>query len=719
MIDGAIRLAPDDHTNWNIAGEIARLSGDLQGAIERFSRALSLDSSSVDALINLGVTQEALGLYDQAVESLGQALSRSPHSSLAWYNLGNTLFRAKRYDQSLHAYQSALSISPNYPEALNNFGALLTRVERFTEAIEIFEALTLIKPDFYDGLYNYAEALALQGEYARAVEVYQRALERAPEEKRGQTLARQANAYREHGERSKALAVIQKAYMLDPESRDVLHARVNLELDCGNFKTARGLVEKLIARDPTNLSARLCLTMLQMPTIYETDAEIAQARVNYSAMLAELESMSKNTTAETAPAIEEILGNNQPFFLPYQGMDCAELQRRYGLFVADVMSKAVPLDPPRARAVSSHGRVRIGIVSGFFRNHSVYKMPVRGWLKTLDRAKFELFCYHTQKRVDQYTQEAASLCDKFAQGPKSSRQWAAEIRADSPDLVIFPEIGMDPMTGKLAALRLAPIQATSWGHPVTSGYPTIDYFISGDAMEPPDGASHYTERLVRLPGIGVHYSPLDTRPTPLSREELGIGDDAIFLWCCQSNYKYLPQYDWIYAEIAARLPGARFGFITLLPESEASAVFRTRLRQALVSRGIDANERIRFFPALSPEQFTAIAGLADLCLDSIEWSGCNSSLEVLSQGTPIVAHRGRFMRGRHSAAILELLGCKELVADSFDDYIRLAVELATDRERRNFLAARIRENLPKLCNDPAPIRQLETLLDTWTRSPKA
>ena len=58
---------------------------------------------------------------------------------------------------------------------------------------------------------------------------------------------------------------------------------------------------------------------------------------------------------------------------------------------------------------------------------------------------------------------------------------------------------MDDMPIKLASLRLAPAQATSWGHPTTSGLPSIDYFLSSELMEPPNADEHYTERLIRLP----------------------------------------------------------------------------------------------------------------------------------------------------------------------------------------------------------------------------
>ena len=71
----------------------------------------------------------------------------------------------------------------------------------------------------------------------------------------------------------------------------------------------------------------------------------------------------------------------------------------------------------------------------------------------------------------------------------------------------------------LAALWLAPIQCASWGHPDTTGLPTIDYFLSGELMEPPDADEHYTERLVRLPNLAIYYEPLELASLPLTRAQ--------------------------------------------------------------------------------------------------------------------------------------------------------------------------------------------------------
>src|SRR5450755_3965716 len=117
-------------------------------------------------------------------------------------------------------------------------------------------------------------------------------------------------------------------------------------------------------------------------------------------------------------------------------------------------------------------------------------------------------------------------------------------------VLIYPEIGMDKVSAQLAAQRLAAVQCASWGHPVTSGFPTIDYFISSDLMEPADAADHYCERLVRLPNLSIHYEPSDIAPDGIDRMQLGLRAGAVGFWCGQSLPKYMPQFDEVFARIA-------------------------------------------------------------------------------------------------------------------------------------------------------------------------
>src|ERR1700674_4929626 len=155
---------------------------------------------------------------------------------------------------------------------------------------------------------------------------------------------------------------------------------------------------------------------------------------------------------------------------------------------------------------------------------------------------------------------------------------------------MFPEIGMGPVATQLAVQRLAAVQCTSWGHPVTSGFPTIDYFISSDLMEPAGAANHYSEQLVRLPNLSIYYEHPDVRAVSIDRADLGLRPGAVVYWCCQSLPKYLPQFDAVFARIAAEVSDCQFTFIEFGGGKGVTEMFRARLAHAFKAVGLDAGD---------------------------------------------------------------------------------------------------------------------------------
>ena len=108
-------------------------------------------------------------------------------------------------------------------------------------------------------------------------------------------------------------------------------------------------------------------------------------------------------------------------------------------------------------------------------------------------------------------------------------------------------------------------------------------------------------------------------------------------------------------------------------------------------------------------------GQCDIFLDSIGWSGCNSTLESLSYNLPIVTMQGSLMRGRHSTAILRKMGITETVANNVDEFITIAARLANHSEARDALSRKIASNKHCLFRDRKCIEALEDFLDHAAR----
>jgi CRISPR-associated protein Csy1 len=94
-------------------------------------------------------------------------------------------------------------------------------------------------------------------------------------------------------------------------------------------------------------------------------------------------------------------------------------------------------------------------------------------------------------------------------------------------------------------------------------------------------------------------------------------------------------------------------------------------------------------------------------LDTMRWSGGQTSVDALDCGLPVVTLPGSMMRGRQSTGMLSLLGLYELIAADADDYARIATRLCQDVDWRAGLAKSIRERNGMLFDDSAPLDALE------------
>jgi predicted O-linked N-acetylglucosamine transferase (SPINDLY family) len=203
----------------------------------------------------------------------------------------------------------------------------------------------------------------------------------------------------------------------------------------------------------------------------------------------------------------------------------------------------------------------------------------------------------------------------------------------------------------------------------------------------------------------------------MSRQELGLRSEACVYWCGQSVFKYLPQYDHVFGAIAKEVPGSQFLFIQPpLIGPQALAKFPERLGRAFATHGLTAGDHCVFIDGMEPTRFDATFGLSDIFLDSIGWSGGNTTLESLMHNLPIVTMSAPLMRGRHTLAILQQMGIHELIADTIEQYVNIAVRLALDTAWREAIKARIVERKHNVYRDQAPVRALEDFLENAART---
>jgi protein O-GlcNAc transferase len=671
LLSRAVMLDPDFAEAHNDKGVILAASGLFAEAVSSFERAVALKSGYDEARNNLGRGLRSLGRFDEAAAQFEQVLKSAPESPLAHFHLASAFEAAGRKPEAEKHYRRAIVLRPDFGDGHIHLASLLQELDRLPEALVHAERAVALRTDSAGARNNLG------------------------------------NILRSLGRRDDAIAQYEAALKADPNS-------VMAHYNCGmalrgetRIAEARAHFARAFALRPDFLEAEFALCMAQLPALYESSSEMAERRDAYASRLTKLCADVENAGAPAALA--DAIGSHQPFYLSYQGCNDRDLQTAYGALVCKVM--AARYKPPvLPRPPDPHQPIRLGIVSGFFRQHSNWKIPIKGWLGEIDRDRFHISGYYTGDERDGETEAAAALCQRFLTGPRSLDGWRRSILDDAPHVLIFPEIGMDKVTAQLAAQRLAAVQCASWGHPVSSGFPTIDYFISSELMEPVDAADHYSERLVRLPNLSIYCEPAEPSSLVLDRAQLGLRADAVVYWCCQSLPKYLPQFDGVFAAIAAEVRNCQFTFIEFGGGKAVTEMFQARLDRAFAARGLRAADYCVFLPRLAPDRFAAAIGQCDVVLDSMGWSGCNSILESLAYNRPIVTFAGEMMRGRHTAAILEMMDVSGTTARTIDQYVSMAGDLGRNSARRIELSAQIAARKHRIYRDRTCITALESFL---------
>jgi predicted O-linked N-acetylglucosamine transferase (SPINDLY family) len=219
-------------------------------------------------------------------------------------------------------------------------------------------------------------------------------------------------------------------------------------------------------------------------------------------------------------------------------------------------------------------------------------------------------------------------------------------------------------------------------------------------MEPENAQEHYSEKLIRLPNIGVSYPKPYIPPLIKTRSDFQLRDDAIIYLCCQAPFKYLPQYDFIFAEIARRVPQATFVFLR-------GTLLQQRLSSAFAAVGLKSEDYCVFLTIPERLDYLMINLLSDVYLDTFTWSGGNTTLEAIACNLPVVTCPKEFMRSRHSESFLKMLGVTDTIAQNEAEYIEIAVKLGLDPAWRRNIAELMKERHNRLFDDKACVAGLE------------
>ena len=683
-------------------GHALEAEGKLDEAMQRYLEAIRLAPNPARAHLNRGNVLLLKGDLKGALDAFNTAIKHKPDYAGAYYNIGNALLGNKQLNDAVENYRRALEIQPDYAEVHCSLGVAMKELGQLDGAIASLQCALKIRPDLVEAHVNLGNVLHKLGQTEAALASYRRAVEINPD--LAEVHYSIGSALKNLGEFESAIAIYRHALALKPDYAEP-HSDLGVMFkEQGKLAEAKASYQKALGLQPNNARFRVLQTCT-LPIAPQTVAASLAVPAEFDHGLRELSAWLSSSPAHQA-SLAEAVGAQLPFYLAYRNGNHVAPLSSYG----DLVTASTLLNPNTP--LPKRKKIRLVMVSKHFHRHSVWDVILRGILTNIDRARFEVVLYSMDSIEDDETKFAKSLCDDWRDSHSvNSSDWVDAMVEDRPDVIFYPEIGMCPLTLQLAINRLAPLQVASWGHPITTGLPTIDLYFSAELMEAPEADTHYRERLVRLPGTGCCTTPIRLRPGkfPELEAELAKRRGTRFV-ITHMPFKFDPADDSLFASIAATVGECTFILINDPRFSWVTEQLITRLNQAFREHNLDPAQYLMTIPWLSREKFYALLDLCDIYLDCPSFSGYTTAWQAVQHGLPVVTLEGRYMRQRLAAGLLRKIGMTDTIAASKDDYVAIATRLAAefrDPIRRAARRDELKAAAPQADNDISVVRAFE------------
>jgi protein O-GlcNAc transferase len=627
-------------------------------------RVLELEPDSFDARLDLGVTLQRGGNSAEAAAAYRAALAQKPDDPRALGNLGAVLREMGELDEATRLLEVAARLEPDAASHAINLGIVCCERRDFAAADSILRAVLAREPDNADAAFNLGNALRGLGRQQEAIEHYRRAAALRPGH--AEALNNLGNAYKETGDYTAAMAAFAAALATRPGYTAAINNAGCLLRTLGQLDEAEDMLRRGLALDPRHpaLHDNLANVLKDAGALDEAIAHYRQAL--------DLDPGNAATHGNLAYALSFHCAEPRPIL-----EECLRWGARF----------AAPLERshlPPARDLSPDRRLKVGYVSGDFREHcqSLFTLPL---LAHHDRREVEVVCYSSVERRDAWTQRLESCADVWRDACTLDDAALAEVvREDRIDILVDLNMHMAHGRPLLFARKPAPVQIAWLAYPGTTGMAAMNYRLSDPRLDPETFDSHYSERTLRLADTFWCYDPQSEH---IAVNELpAIKRGHVTLGCFNNPCKLTDRTLDLWSGVMRAIPDAHLRLMA--PPG--------RHREHLVARlgayGVAAT-RLSFVGFRPREDYLRSYHDVDLGLDTLPYNGHTTSLDALWMGVPIVTRRGHTCVGRAGLSQLFHLDLLDLVADSDAAFVAIVAALAADVARLRALRGSLRETM--------------------------
>lgn len=676
--NAALVREPNNFNAHLILGAAYFAAGKHRKAIASLDTAALLNPRNHDVCVNRGLAHAALGETEAALADFTTAVALAPKFAPARNHRAKAFFTLGRLDDAKRDYETAAELAPDYIETHFGRGELELARREAVNALAAFNCAVRLNTQDYRGHLGRAEAFYLMGNHRDAIEAATVASALAPKMALPQIIV--GKCFLALGGLQEAEAALGVALEREPRNPDALYCRGEVlflqrkyQEACEDLRRARAL------SSVGHLASGQLLLASRMICDWRDD----------NALLIEVQ---KNAQAG--------LGTTSPFALVGLCDDPGLIRMGTETWIAAQNYKQAA-KPPRARRAPE--RLRIGYVAGEFRGHPTAFL-ICETLQRHDRERFEVLGFSTGPTDDSDigARMRGAVDRLFDCNGMNAAATSMALAAQSCDVLI-------DLSGHIASARLAayatrpsPVQVNFLGFPGTSGAPFMDYIIADKQTIPDADLKHYTESVCRMPYCYQCTSPATTFGETPTRASLGLPDDCFVFCSFNNNWKITPDVFNLWMHLLRERPKS---VLWLFAHNKT---VQDNLCREAAARDVSPN-RLVFAPPAPHPIHMARQKHADLFLDTLPYNAHTTATEALMAGVPLVTHRGKAFAGRVAGSILSCVGLPELIAETNDDYLEIALALSDDPVRYARLRAELAARLPTapLFDNVAYTRALE------------
>lgn len=655
---------PDDPEALNVFAIVLIEAGQLNQAMEKVNKAIEIAGPKIYFCLTAGTALRIMGRPADALKYYELAIKNDPSGNAMLFNdIGLALVDIGDYEKAYWSYLKAMEVQPDFIQAWINSGKLLGDTGNYEKALETLTKANGNYPGNLDIIHGLADLYIKMKDYEQAIEYSK------------------------------------KAISVNPDLTETIISLSQLYHRIGDHQEAINILHKL----KSSSESALIQEALLFPHIMQSKEDIDSVRKDFYRKLDDLE---KRGIKSEFP---EKQVKTIPFHQGYHGRNNKKLMIRLAQFFSNISPHLLYTAPHCLHPRIKKNKIRVGVVSEYFYGHVVSKCFNKLISSLAKEEGIEVIILAASSKRDASTAKLQEACGNYYILPGNIRDAQKAVASHQCDILFYLDIGMSTFSYFLAFARLAPVQCTTGGHPITSGIANMDYFLSCEILEPENGQEHYSEKIITFKNNVAYNEKPKLAEGNKTREELGLPEEDRLYALPVALFRIHPDMDKVFADILTKDEQAKIILFEHFHKTLWRKLLEKRFAKTIPS---ELQKRIIFVPYAGGEKFIYTLRNMDSIMDPFHFSFGTTIFPLITDGLPFVTLEGEFMRGRAAYWAYKKMGVEGLAAKTPDEYVDIAIKLANDKNFKKEKSNSIKENNDVIFENTAVIKELGEFIKT-------